>query len=72
MQKCRGEGFGIWPTLSEPVQVRIGILNQLGEAAITEIVSRYADALIALGGAVNKSAVLDGLARRYRTALAAE
>ena len=72
VQKCRGEGFGIWPTLSEPVQVRIGILNQLGEAAITEIVSRYADALIALGGAVNKSAVLDGLARRYRTALAAE
>ena len=26
---CRAQGFGIWPTLSEPVQVRIGILNQL-------------------------------------------
>ena len=26
---CRARGFGIWPTLSEPIQVRIGILNQL-------------------------------------------
>ena len=72
VQKCRADGFGIWPTLSEPVQVRIGILNQLGEAQITEIVSRFADALIALGGVVDKGAVMDGLARRYRTALAAE
>ena len=43
VQACRAKGFGIWPTLSEPVQVRIGILNQLSEAAITEIVTRFAD-----------------------------
>ena len=29
VQGARAQGFGIWPTLSEPVQVRIGILNQL-------------------------------------------
>jgi len=38
VQNCRAAGFGIWPTLSEPVQIRIGILNQLSAAAITEIV----------------------------------
>ena len=25
---ARAQGFGIWPTLSEPIQVRIGILNR--------------------------------------------
>ncbi|WP_284165594.1 aminotransferase class V-fold PLP-dependent enzyme [Frigidibacter sp. SD6-1] len=72
VQTCRAEGFGIWPTLSEPVQVRVGILNQLGEARITEIVSRFADALNALGAGVNKEQVMAGLARHYRAALAAE
>ena len=72
VQRCRADGFGIWPTLSEPVQVRIGILNQLGEAQIAEIVARFADALAALGGTVDKGAVLAGLARRYGAALAAE
>ena len=43
---CRAHGFGIWPTLSEPIQVRIGILNQLTPEAITEIVSRFADAML--------------------------
>jgi aspartate aminotransferase-like enzyme len=56
---CRAENFGIWPTLSEPVQVRIGILNQLTEAAITEIVSRFADAMINMGADVNKDDVLN-------------
>jgi alanine-glyoxylate transaminase/serine-glyoxylate transaminase/serine-pyruvate transaminase len=48
---CRrpGQGFGIWPTLSEPVQVRIGILNQLSQTAITEIVTRFAAALSDMG-----------------------
>jgi alanine-glyoxylate transaminase/serine-glyoxylate transaminase/serine-pyruvate transaminase len=46
---CRAKGFGIWPTLSEPVQVRIGILNQLSEAAITEIVTRFAAGMNAMG-----------------------
>ncbi|MCY1125861.1 aminotransferase class V-fold PLP-dependent enzyme [Frigidibacter sp. RF13] len=72
VQTCRAAGFGIWPTLSEPVQVRVGILNQLGEGPITEIVSRFADALNVLGAGVNKEHVMDGLARHYRAALAAE
>ena len=33
VQGARAQGFGIWPTLSEPVQVRIGILNQLSPGA---------------------------------------
>lgn len=46
---CRAERFGIWPTLSEPVQIRIGILNQLTEEAITDIVGRFADAMLKMG-----------------------
>ena len=46
---ARAKGFGIWPTLSEPVQVRIGILNQLSPEQINEIVSRFADAMIEMG-----------------------
>jgi aspartate aminotransferase-like enzyme len=56
---CRAENFCIWPTLSEPTQIRIGILNQLTEAAITEIVSRFADAMIKMGADANKDAVLN-------------
>ena len=59
---CRADGFGIWPTLSEPVQVRVGILNQLTEAAITEIVSRFADAMLNMGAEFDKDAILAGLA----------
>src|SRR5690606_4396531 len=51
---AREKGFGIWPTLSEPVQVRIGILNQLSEEQISDIVSRFADEMIAMGADVNK------------------
>lgn len=49
MQGARAQGFGIWPTLSEPVQVRIGILNQLSPERISEITSRFADAMLAMG-----------------------
>ena len=62
---CRAEGFGIWPTLSEPTQVRIGILNQLSEAQITDIVERFADAMMNMGAEVDKSAVLQVLATYY-------
>lgn len=58
VQNCRADGFGIWPTLSEPVQVRIGILNQLTNAAITDIISRFSDAMIAMGVPVDKNAVM--------------
>jgi aspartate aminotransferase-like enzyme len=59
VQGCRAEGFCIWPTLSEPVQIRIGILNQLSEEAITTIVAKFADAMLAMGANdVNKPAIL--------------
>ena len=62
---CRAAGFAIWPTLSEPVQVRIGILNQLNQAAITDIVGRFADAMLQMGAVFDKDAILDELAIYY-------
>ena len=58
---CRAEGFAIWPTLSEPVQVRIGILNQLTPDAISDIVGRFADAMARMGAELDKGAVMKGL-----------
>ena len=72
VQHARARNFGIWPTLSAPVQVRIGILNQLTPAAITEIVNRFADAIRALGGQVDQSAVEAVLDRHYPSPIAAE
>lgn len=72
VQKCRAQGFGIWPTLSEPVQVRIGILNQLSRAAITEIVTRFATAIAEMGANIDMTQVLAGLDRHYAAAVAAE
>jgi aspartate aminotransferase-like enzyme len=63
---CRAENFAIWPTLSEPVQVRIGILNQLTVEAITEIVGRFADAMLKMGADFDKHAVMSGLAEYYK------
>ncbi|MFV0474071.1 MAG: aminotransferase [Pikeienuella sp.] len=68
VQSCRVKGFGIWPTLSEPVQVRIGILNQLSEAAITEIVTRFAEAMREMGAKVDPARAQAVLDRRYRAA----
>lgn len=66
VQGCRAEGFCIWPTLSEPVQVRIGILNQLSEAAITEIIDKFADAMIKMGANhIDKGAVLAQVRARF-------
>lgn len=72
IQKCRAEGFGIWPTLSEPTQVRIGILNQLSQAAVTEIVTRFATALSGLGATLDVDAIHAGLDDHYRAAVAAQ
>lgn len=69
---CRAVGFGIWPTLSEPVQVRIGILNQINRAAITDIVTRYGKAMNDLGAGLDLEEILTGLDTHYDTALAAE
>ncbi|MAC76965.1 MAG: aminotransferase [Rhodobacteraceae bacterium] len=72
VQNCRADGFGIWPTLSAPVQVRIGILNQLSRAQITEIVRRFAEAMRAMGATVNDKAIEEILDAHYQSALAAE
>jgi aspartate aminotransferase-like enzyme len=69
---ARAKGFGIWPTLSEPVQVRIGILNQLSEAAITDIVTRFAAEMNAMGANVDVGLALQALETHYAAAIAAE
>jgi len=71
VQMCRARGFGIWPTLSEPVQIRIGILNQLSQAAITEIVTLFAAAMAEMGATIDMPAVRGQLDTYYRAALAA-
>ena len=72
VQKARAKGFGIWPTLSEPVQVRIGILNQLSQTAITDIIRRFAAAMSEMGAEIDMTRVLGGLSRHYAAAVAAE
>ncbi|MBU9696950.1 aminotransferase class V-fold PLP-dependent enzyme [Rhodobacteraceae bacterium HSP-20] len=68
---CRSRGFGIWPTLSEPVQVRIGILNQLSVAAITDIVERFGAAMNEMGAGADLGAALAALRDHYATRAAA-
>lgn len=63
--KCRAEGFAIWPTLSEPTQVRIGILNQLTTESIADITSRFADAMLSMGADLKKDEVMRGLKTYY-------
>ena len=63
--KCREENFGIWPTLSSPVQVRIGILNQLNQEAISDIAGRFADAMLKMGASFNKEEVMQELAEYF-------
>lgn len=72
VQHCRAQNFGIWPTLSEPVQVRIGILNLLNERAISDIISRFGTAIRDLGGSFDQSAVEAALQSHYGRAVAAE
>ena len=62
---CREEYFGIWPTLSSPVQVRIGILNQLNQEAIADIAGRFADAMLKMGASFNKEEVMQELAEYF-------
>ncbi len=68
VQGARAQGFGIWPTLSEPVQVRIGILNQLSPEQIGEITSRFADAMLAMGAEFDKQQVMNQLKSYYAKA----
>ncbi|NOD64909.1 MULTISPECIES: aminotransferase class V-fold PLP-dependent enzyme [unclassified Ruegeria] len=71
VQNCRARGFGIWPTLSAPVQVRIGILNQLNRDSVSRIVRLFAEALRELGGEVDRDAIEALLESRYGTSIAA-
>jgi alanine-glyoxylate transaminase / serine-glyoxylate transaminase / serine-pyruvate transaminase len=66
--KCRAQDFGIWTTLSEPTQVRIGILNQLTTEAIADIVGRFADAMLDMGAEFDKQQVMNGLKSYYAEA----
>jgi alanine-glyoxylate transaminase/serine-glyoxylate transaminase/serine-pyruvate transaminase len=61
---CRAAGFGIWPTLSEPVQVRIGILNQLTNASLTDIINRFADAMLVMGVEFDKTTIMADVAKK--------
>ncbi len=72
VQNCRAKDFGIWPTLSAPVQVRIGILNQLNPSAISEIVNRFAQAMRDLGANVDQATIDEILKKHYASAIAAE
>lgn len=65
VQQCRAAGFGIWPTLSEPVQVRIGILNQLSREAVAEIVTLFVRAMIEMGADVSAEAAIESLDQYY-------
>ena len=71
VQDCRATGFGIWPTLSAPVQVRIGILNLLTQAAITEIVTKFAQAMNDIGAEVDIDAITAQLEFHYQSRIAA-
>lgn len=65
VQNCRAENFGIWTTLSEPIQVRIGILNLLSREHITEIVNRFANALRNLGANIDEERINSALNSHY-------
>ena len=58
---CREAGFAIWNTLSEPAQIRVGILNHLNFDTINDIVGRLADAMTKTGIEVDKQQILDDL-----------
>ena len=58
---CREAGFAIWNTLSEPAQIRVGILNHLNFETINDIVGRFADAMIKMGAEVDKDRILNDL-----------
>ncbi|KIC45596.1 aminotransferase [Ruegeria sp. ANG-S4] len=71
VQNCRTRGFGIWPTLSAPVQVRIGILNQLNHHAVSRIVRLFAEAMRELGADIDFEEIEALLESRYGTSIAA-
>lgn len=65
VQNCRARGFGIWPTLSEPVQIRIGILNQLSSEAVLQIVTLFVEAMNEMGADVSLATAIQSLKTYY-------
>ena len=58
---------GLWH-LADPVRAgsgRIGILNQLSPQQVTEITSRFADAMLAMGAEFDKANVMNELKAYY-------
>jgi hypothetical protein len=49
--------------LSEAVQVQDGILNQLTDSALTDIVGRLSDALLKMGADFNQDSVMKRLTK---------
>ena len=72
VQNCRSQGFGIWPTLSSPVQIRIGILNQLTPFAISQIVNRFAQAMTEMGAELDWDLIDSLLNQHFSGTIAAE
>jgi len=65
VKRCREQGFGIWTTLSQPIQIRIGILNQLEREAVCDIVTRFAKAMSQMQNGINPAAAIDALNHYY-------
>ena len=66
VKRCRERGFGIWTTLSKPVQIRIGILNQLEPAAVTDIITRFAQAMQEMNAIVKPQDASNALNTYYQ------
>ena len=66
-----GQMFGESIADQVPVQVRIGILNQLNREAVSQIVRLFAEAIRELGGEVDQDAIEALLESRYGTSIAA-
>ncbi len=67
VKSCREAGFGIWPTLSQPIQIRIGILNQLERNAVSDIIMRFAKAMALMNRNIDSSLALAALDNYYES-----
>jgi hypothetical protein len=47
--------------LSDPPQIRVGILNQLTTSALSDIVGRFAEAMIGIGVGIDKDKIMQDL-----------
>src|SRR5262245_58709159 len=68
VQGARTQGFGIWPTLSEPVQCPIGTLNKPSPRRMPKSAGRFADAMLAMGADFDKQKLMSKLKAYYAKA----